>query len=74
MKQNCKILSDKPWFNVIVRVMKKAKDLLKLCPSNRTTSNWPDILSTLITSYKSKIFFNQSIFGGNKRNYEKIRK
>jgi len=74
MRQNCKDISNKPWFSVIVRVMKKAKDLLKICQSSVTISNWAAMVSTLLSAYKNKIFFNQAVFGGNKLNYEKTRK
>jgi len=69
MKQNCSHIATKPWFSVIVRVMRKVKDLLKISQNNVTVSDWSVMVTTLLSSYKNKIFFNQSVFGGNKANY-----
>jgi hypothetical protein len=54
--------------------MMKAKQLLKTCINNVPSSNWEDVVTHLLMAYRNKVFFNQSIFGGNKANYEKIRK
>ena len=74
MKKNCKNIVEKTWFKVVYRMMLKAKQLLKTCIDNVPSSNWGDIVSVLLSAYRNKVFFNQSVFGGNKANYEKIRK
>jgi len=40
IKQNCSHISNKPWFSVIVRVMMKAKELLKICENKIPVSDW----------------------------------
>lgn len=65
------LLREKPWFNILVKILIKTKQLLVassnnlLAPSNK----WNDILAILVSVYRNKLFFNQSVFGGNKKKY-----
>jgi len=54
--------------------MAKCKQLMAASSSNllAASSEWDKIVSIMAVTYKNKVFFNQSLFGGNNRLYEKI--
>lgn len=76
MKMKCSPeLKSKGFFNVLIKIMVKAKQLLAANNSNVPAPNnkWDDIMKIFMADYKSRLFFNRSLFGGNKTKYEKIR-
>jgi hypothetical protein len=74
LKKNCPLIYGKPWCRILFRVLSKANQLLKKCINYVPSTNWNDIMNTLLSCYRNKVFFNQSLFGGNKSLYEKYRK
>lgn len=62
------------WFNLLIRIMVKVRQLSKRNSNNlpAPVSQWGDILNIFKNCYSNKVFFNQSLFGGNKKQYEKI--
>mgnify|MGYP000666357745 CR=1 FL=1 len=64
-------LKGQPWFNLLIKIMKQTKQILVSCNNNvpAPASRWDTILNIFMTSYKNKIFFNQSLFGGKKKNF-----
>jgi len=73
MTRNCSNISQKPWFKTIYRVILRVKNLLKTCQNNIISTNWKDVIDVISLTYRNKIFFNQSNFGGNKNTFEKTR-
>lgn len=71
MRVKCKSLTDKPWYNLLVRIMVKTKQLLRADGNNMSapSNRWDDIVDIFTEVYKNKIFFNQSLFGGSKTNF-----
>lgn len=57
-----------PWYNILVKIMKKTKELLVANKDNMAApaNQWDTILKIFIQCYSNKIFFNQSLFGGSK--------
>lgn len=55
--------------------MKKTKELLKANKDNMAApvNEWETILKIFLRSYSNSIFFNQSLFGGCKNLFEKLR-
>jgi hypothetical protein len=74
LKKNCPLIYRKPWCRILFRVFSKANQLLKKCINYVPSTNWSDIMNILLSCYRNKVFFNQSLFGGNKSLYEKYRK
>ena len=69
MRKNCSNIIDKNWFKIIYRVMLRVKNLLKTCQTTVISTNWQDVISTLKRTYRNKIFFNQSLYGGPKTTF-----
>ena len=76
MNQKCSYdLKGKPFFNLLVKIMVKTKQLLTANNNNvpAPSSQWDLIMEIFKGAYKNRLFFNRSLFGGNKTKYEKIR-
>ena len=76
MKTRCSAdLKSKPFFNLLIKIMVNTKQLLTVSNSNvpAPSNKWDDIMNIFLTDYKTRLFFNRSLFGGNKTKYEKIR-
>lgn len=73
LRKNCPNVYKKPWGPLLCRVLGKACQLLKHCTNYVPNTDWNKIIGILLLCYRNKIFFNQSIFGGNKNFYEKCR-
>ena len=69
MKIQHNALTSHGWFNLIVKIMTRVSQLIKRNTNNipAPVSQWDDILNIFKICYSNKIFFNQSLFGGNKR-------
>ena len=68
-------LKGKAFFNILVKIMIKTKQLLTANSNNipAPSSQWDLIMTIFKASYQNRLFFNRSLFGGNKTKYEKIR-
>lgn len=73
LRKNCPNIYSKSWGPLLSRVLGKACQLLKQCTNYVPNTNWNKIIEILLICYRNKIFFNQSLFGGNKNFYEKCR-
>ena len=71
LMMHCKHLASQKWFNILVKIMKKTNELL-IYLDGRLNPDFNVVLNIMIKSYRNKIFINQSIFGGNKKIYEKV--
>lgn len=71
MKIQHKSLMSHGWFNLLVKIMVKVCQLIKRNQNNvpAPVSQWDDMLAIFRTCYSNKVFFNQSLFGGNKKQY-----
>ena len=70
-----KSLVSKSFFNILIKIMIKTKQLLKGSNNNVPAPNnrWPEIMSSFMVAYNNRLFFNQALFGGNKNSYDKVR-
>ena len=55
--------------------MVKAKQLMSASSSTLVASGseWNKVLRIMTAAYQNKVFFNHSLFGGDKKLYEKVR-
>jgi hypothetical protein len=75
MIKNCQYVAKRTWFKTIVRIIFKVIQITKLMPfSAPPSTDWEAVKRVLVSAYRNKIFFNQSIFGGSISQYEKISK
>ena len=71
---NCPYIAKRSWFRTIVRIVYKIIELKRKVSNSLPPSiDWTAVRKVLVSSYSNKIFFNQSVFGGNISQYEKIR-
>lgn len=69
MTKACTYIAEKPWFNVVCRIMIKAKQLFRTCSNFVPETDWNKIVKILVDSFGNRLFFNQSTFGGNKNTF-----
>ncbi len=52
----------------------RVKQLFRNCNNSVPSTDWNEVVKALVTAYSNKVFFNQSLFGGNKNTFDKLRK